>query len=118
MAKLSEQSSQLRQPFAFQTLGDRVNLDLRIELRQSIFSRVGFCPAHRRRGMQDLALQIGEIDSIAIGECDASGAARGEIHGCRGAQAASADHQCMCRQQLFLALDADLGQQDMPAVAQ
>ena len=68
--------------------------------------------------MQDLALQIGEIDGIAIGERDVPGAPRGEVHGRRRAQAAGADHQCMCGQQPFLALDAELGQQDMPAIAQ
>ena len=44
--------------------------------------------------------------------------AGGEVERGRGAQAAGADDQGMGAEQLFLALDADLRQQDVPAVAQ
>jgi hypothetical protein len=72
----------------------------------------------RLGAVEDLALQVGEVDLVAVGEGQASDAGRGQVE-CRGAaEAARADEERACRAQLLLALNSELGKEDMPAVAE
>ncbi len=68
--------------------------------------------------IEDLALQVGEVDLVAIGEDDASNAACGEVKRRRAAEAARAHDEGGRAPQPLLPLDPDLGEQDMPAVAE
>ena len=71
-----------------------------------------------RCAVQDLPLQVGEVDRVAVGEQDPADAGRGEIERRRRAEAAGADHQRVRAEQALLPLDADLVEQDVAAVAQ
>ena len=97
---------------------DRDDLHLRVERGQSLppGQRLGLADA--RLGVQDLPLQVGQIDPIAVGQRQPSDAGAGQIEGRRRAQPASADHQCMGGADARLALDADLFEQDVARVAQ
>ena len=68
--------------------------------------------------MQDLALQIGQVDRVAVGQRDASDPGGGKIQGGRRTQAAGADHDRVAGKQAFLPLDAYLRQEDVARVAQ
>jgi hypothetical protein len=67
--------------------------------------------------MQDLALQIGEVNLIAVGEGNVAQAGGGEIEGGRRAQAAGTDNQRLGVDQALLSFDADLVEQDVAAIA-
>ena len=68
--------------------------------------------------MDDLALQVGEVDLVVVAQGDAADAAGCQVERDGRAQPAGADHQRVRREQFLLAVDADLRQQDVPAVAQ
>ena len=63
-------------------------------------------------------MQVGEVDLVGIGEGELANAAGGEIQGCGAAEAAGADDQRGCSAQPLLALDPDLGKEDVAAVAE
>jgi hypothetical protein len=65
-----------------------------------------------------LPLQVGEVDLVGVGERELADPARGEIERGGAAEAARAYDKRMRRAQPLLALDADLAQQDVPAVAE
>ena len=67
--------------------------------------------------MQNLSLQVTEVDDVEIDQAEGADASRGEIHGGRRSQPARADAQHLGRLQLPLSLHADLGHDQMPAVA-
>jgi hypothetical protein len=68
--------------------------------------------------VEDLALQVGEVDLVGIGKGQAADAGGGEVERRRAAEAAGADDQRACRPQPLLALDPDLGKEDVAAVAE
>ena len=68
--------------------------------------------------MHHLALQVGEVDAVAVGDGDAPEAARREVKEGRGAQAARADHQRMGSEETLLRLLAELVEQQVAAVAE
>ena len=71
--------------------------------------------ADRVGAVEDLALQVGEVDLVGVGDCQAADAGRREVERRRAAQAARADDERMCSPQLLLALDSELGKEDVPA---
>jgi hypothetical protein len=73
--------------------------------------------AHRVAAVEDLALQVGEIDLVGVGESQAPDARGREVKRRRAAEAARADDYSVCSPQLLLPLDPDLGEQDVAAVA-
>jgi len=68
--------------------------------------------------VEDLALQVGEINLVGVGDGQAPEARSGEVQRRRAAEAARADDQDSRAPQPLLPLDADLGEQDMAAVAE
>ena len=64
-----------------------------------------------------LALQVRQIDLVVVDDAKRSDARGGEIQGRRRAQAAGAQQQHLCVEQLLLAFGADLGQQQVARVA-
>jgi hypothetical protein len=95
---------------------DRDDGDVGIDGIQRRARRVDLYGADRLGAIEDLALQVGEVDLVGVGEREAPDAGRREIERRRAAEAAGADDQRVRRAQLLLPLDADLGEQDMAAV--
>ena len=74
--------------------------------------------ADRFRAVEDLALQVGEVDLVGVGEGEAADAGGGEVERGGTAEAARADDQRARGAQLLLSFNADLRQQNVPAVAE
>src|SRR5688572_11884290 len=102
----------------FQPLVDRNDGDVGVERIQRRASGVHLDRAHRVAAVKDLALQVSEVDLVGVGEGEAPDAGSGEVERCRAAEAARADYQSMGGPQLLLSFDADLRQQDVPAVTE
>lgn len=86
---------------------------------QEFFSRnFDFRPAYGLRAVKNLPLQVGEVDLVGIGDGQSADAACREIQRRRAAEAARADDQRVRGAQLLLALDPDLIEQDVAAVAE
>ena len=109
---------QLLDLIAFDARRDLDDFNLRVDGVESRACRFDFPRTDRVGAIQDLPLQVGEIDLVGVGQRQPADARRGEIEGRRAAEAAGADDQRGCRAQPFLPLDADLGEQDVPAVAE
>src|SRR5262249_324999 len=97
---------------------DRLDLDQWIDRRQPTARRRDLRRADVSRRIEDLPLQIGEIDAIGIGEDQGADAGRREKLGNGCTQTADADDERPRRGETLLRLDAELGEQDVPAVAQ
>ena len=94
------------------------NVCLAIDLFQTalhdqslVFTDVGF-------GKRDLALKIGLVDGIGIGNRQAADAGGGKIRQGRRTQPAATDNEHMGGQEFFLAFDTDFVKQDMAAEPQ
>ncbi len=71
-----------------------------------------------RCGVVDhLALQVGEVDDVIVDDAERADARSREVEGGGRAQAAGAEQQHLGVEQLLLALDPDLVQQQMARVA-
>ena len=68
--------------------------------------------------VEDLALQVGEVDLVGVGEGKLADAASRKIERGGAAQAAGAEDERVRRAQALLSLDPDFRQQDVPAVAE
>ena len=71
-----------------------------------------------RLAMQDLPLQVGQINVVAVCQGEVSNAGRSKIECGRRAKSASADDQCVRIKQALLAFDTDIIQEDVATVAQ
>ena len=70
-----------------------------------------------RSGVVDhLALQVGGVDDIVIDEAERAHAGRGEVEGGRRAEAAGTKQQDLRVEQLELALEPDLGDENVAGV--
>jgi hypothetical protein len=67
--------------------------------------------------VRDLALEVRRVDSVVVDDAEASDSGSRQIEGGRTAEAAGADQEDAGREELQLALDADLGNEDVAAVA-
>ena len=76
-----------------------------------VFADVGF-------GKRDLALKVGLVDGIGIGNRQAADTGGGKIRQGRRTQPAATDNERMGGQEFFLAFDTDFIQQDMAAEPQ
>jgi hypothetical protein len=95
-----------------------LNVNFGIERRERFLRRVDFTLADGIRAVEDLALQVGQINFVRIGEGEAADAARREIQRRRATEAAGADDQRASRPQPLLSFDPDLGKKDVAAVAE
>ena len=96
----------------------RNNLNIRIQGIQGRAGSVDFLRAYGIGTVQNLALQVGEVDLVRIGEGERADAAGGQVERRGAAQAAGADDERVRRAQPLLPLDADLFEKDMTAVTQ
>ena len=69
------------------------------------------------RRVDDLALEVGQVDDVEVDDADRPHARRREVERGRRAEPARADQQHLGGQQLRLARGADLGDQQVAAVA-
>ena len=99
-----------------QMLGDRFDNNLRVDLRQRRLSRKRFRLADPRVRMQYLALQVGKIDRIAIGQCELPDARGSEIKRRWRTQTADTDDQHPRCRNPRLPGDADFIEQQVTAV--
>src|SRR5439155_1018881 len=95
----------------------RLHVDVRVELANRARRRLDLRLAERSRRVQDLALQVGLVDDVGIDDPERADAGRSEVERGGRAEAARPDQEYARLQQLQLALFADLGDQQMAAVA-
>src|SRR5581483_6517097 len=69
-------------------------------------------------GVDDLALEVGEVHDVEVHHAQGAHASRGQVEGQRGAQASGADAQHLGGLELELALHADLGHDEVARVAE
>src|SRR6476619_6009832 len=68
-------------------------------------------------GVEDLALQVRQVDHVEVDDADRADAGGREVERRRGAETAGADEQRLRAEEPGLAGRADLGDQEMAAVA-
>jgi hypothetical protein len=97
---------------------NRHHLDIGIRRAQRARGGKGLLRADRIGAVEDLALQVGEVDLVAIGEGQAPYAGGREIERGGTTESAGADDEDPGRTKLLLPLDTDLVEEDVPAVAE
>jgi hypothetical protein len=96
---------------------DRLDGDQRVDRGKAPGGGGNLWPPDIRSRVQDLPLQIREIDAVRIGEGQRSDpGGRKELRD-RCAQSADTDDERASRREPLLRFDAELGKQDVPAVA-
>ena len=73
--------------------------------------------ADAARRVDDLALEVRDVDDVVVDDPERADAGGGEVERGRRAEPAGAEQQDLRVEQLLLALGADLGQQQVAAVA-
>ena len=96
---------------------DRHHLDTRVQGHESSAGGLGLRHPHPVGGVEDLALEVGEIDDVPIDDADGPDPRRGQVIARRAAEPTGANEQDPRFQQLHLPLDAHLGDRDVPLVA-
>ncbi len=74
-------------------------------------------PTDVLRAVEDLPLEIRRVDVVEIDQAERADARRREVQGGRGPKAAGADQEHAGATQGALAIDADLGKDEVAAVA-
>ena len=93
------------------------NVDEGVDLGDRVAGAVDFEPADVGAAVDDLALQVGLLDDVEVDDAQCADAGGGQIQQRRGAQPARADDQYARVLQPLLAVEAEVGQQQVPAVA-
>ena len=93
------------------------HVDLRVERLDAPPGRVHFLLADPLGGVDDLALEVGQVDDIEVDDADRADPGRRQIEHRRRAEPARANEQDLGAEQLDLALQADLGDEQVAAVA-
>ena len=91
---------------------------VRVVLGDGLATGPSLGQTHGRNAMQDLSLQIGQIDAVAVDQGDASDSGGGQVQRGRRSQSTGADQQRMTGEQSLLPFDTDLWQQNVARVAQ
>ena len=103
---------------AGQTFADRMHAHFRVDGAQRVARRFSLGCADGVITVDDLALQIGQIDGVAVADGQRADPGRGEIQRDWRAKAARTNDEGMRSADFFLPFDTDIRQQDMAAVAQ
>ena len=82
-----------------------------------LLGRVDLRDADAVGGVDDLALEVREVDHVVVDDAERADAGRREVERGRRAEAAGAEQEDLRVEQLLLALDADLGEQEVARVA-
>ncbi|MNQ76996.1 hypothetical protein D3C85_918500 [compost metagenome] len=107
-----------RQASPIEALVDGDQLHQRVVGRQSLPGQLGLGAAQALAIEQDLARQIAGIQDVAIGEPQRAHSGPGEIERQRRAEATEADDQHRGALEPRLPLLPDLGEHQLPAIAQ
>ena len=92
------------------------DLDVRIDAGEGVPSRFGLGPADVPGAMNDLALQVREVHHIEIHQAEFADARRRQVEGNWRAEAAGPDAEHAGRANFLLALEADLGQNEVARI--
>ena len=92
-------------------------LHVRVERVDRLLGGVDLRDADPLAGVDHLALQVREVDVVVVDDPERADAGGGEVQRGRRAEPAGAEQQHLRVEQLLLALDADLGQQQVARVA-
>ena len=95
----------------------RDDVDVGVERVEGLARGVDLLLAHAVGGVDDLALEVREVDDVEVDDADRAHARGGEVERGRRAEPAGADQQHLRLEQLRLARRADLGDQQVTAVA-
>ncbi|MNQ75707.1 hypothetical protein D3C85_905110 [compost metagenome] len=106
------------QAVGVQRLAQRLQRDMRVERGETRHGRIDLGLADAGRVVDHLALQVGQIDRIEVGQLQLADPGRGQVQRHRRAETTEADDQHAALLEPQLAVDVDLGQEDLPAVAQ
>ena len=101
-----------------QPRGKRDDFDVGVHFVERRACRCCLGCAYRPVAIEDLALQVRRVDLVAIGNGELADAACREVERSRAAQAPGADDQGVAGKEALLRFDAELLEQDVPAVAQ
>ena len=99
-------------------LRDGAHLHLGVEVGHGLRQRGHLGLAHARRGVGNLALQVGQVHRIVVDDGDAPDTAGGQVQRCGCAQAACTQDQHVGGQDALLTFDADVIEQDVARIAQ
>ena len=94
----------------------RLEMNMRIECMNLFGGAVDLAPSDIGRGMDDLALQVGQRDDVVIDSAERADTGGRQIHQDRRAEAAGADHQHRRLFQRGLPRATDFVQYDMAGV--
>jgi hypothetical protein len=109
---------ELVQLLCFHACGHRHHVHIGIHRAQRARRGKDLLRTDRIGAIEDLALQVGEVDLVAIGEAQLADACCRQVERCGAAQTAGADDEDLGGTQLLLPLDADLVEEDVPAVSE
>src|SRR5206468_2524087 len=101
-----------------QTLGERRELHMWVDVAQARPRRFGLRAANAGRAVEDVAWQVAEIDQIEVHQSQRAHTGRGEIQRRRRPQSARADKQDACVTQFRLAFETYIGKREVPGVPQ
>ena len=99
-----------------QALSVRDDLDVRVQLANSPLGRLDLWLPERGRRMQHLALEVRLVDCVVVHDPESADPCGGEVERGRRAEPARTDDEHVRGEQPLLARDADLRDQDVPAV--
>ena len=95
----------------------RDHLDVGVERLDRLLGRLDLRLADPLGVVDHLALQVGQVDLVVVDDAERADAGRGEVQGGRRAEPAGADQQHLRLEQLLLALEPDLRDQQVARVA-
>ena len=98
--------------------GQRDDVHVGVERAEHLRARLDLGPPDIGRGVEDLALEVGHVDDVAVHQADGADAGRGEVDAPSASRGPPAPiSSTFERRSLPLALLAHLGQQEVAAVA-
>src|SRR5919108_4826436 len=100
-----------------QALLEGNDADVRVERLEGALRREDLRVAQAVGRVDDLALQVRLVDHVRVDDAERADAGCGEIERGGGAETAGADEEHPCVEETLLTLFADLGNQQVPAVA-
>jgi hypothetical protein len=95
----------------------RLDLDVRIEVADPVTRRFELGMPDVARAVEHLPLQVGDVDDVEIDEAERADSRRREIERGRRPQPARADEQHTRRLDPLLAVEADVRQDEVAAIA-
>ena len=109
-------ADECREALGSRALLERLHTNVGIDRGDRGGGRHGLGFAERVEAVDHLALQVRQIDAIAVADGDASHATRREIEECRRAEAARADHERVGAEEALLRVLAEFVQQQVAAI--